>query len=75
MALRRRTVAALVVGAVAAEAVALRHRSGRLGGKVPVKCADGHIFTTIWIPGASVKSLRFLWWRYQWCPVGSTCRW
>jgi hypothetical protein len=29
------------------------------------------LFTTIWIPGASVKSLRLGWWRFQHCPVGS----
>jgi hypothetical protein len=28
------------------------------------------MFTTVWIPGASVKSLRLGFWRVQWCPVG-----
>ncbi len=28
------------------------------------------MFTTIWLPGASLKSLRLGWWRYQRCPVG-----
>jgi hypothetical protein len=35
-----------------------------------VRCRQGHLFTTIWIPGVSVKSLRIGWWRYQYCPVG-----
>ena len=52
------------------EAVALRIRSGRLGGNVVVRCSRGHLFTTIWIPGGSLKSLRFGWWRFQRCPVG-----
>ena len=52
------------------EAAALRIRSGRLGGNVVVRCSRGHLFTTIWIPGGSLKSLRFGWWRYQRCPVG-----
>jgi hypothetical protein len=41
-----------------------------LGGKVVVRCREGHLFTTIWIPGASVKALRFGFWRFQRCPVG-----
>ncbi len=24
-----------------------------------------------WVPGASLKSLRFGWWRFQHCPVGN----
>lgn len=45
-------------------------RSGRIGGRVVVRCRHGHLFTTIWIPGASIKSLRLGWWRIQHCPVG-----
>lgn len=56
--------------AVAVEAVALKRRSGRIAGNVVVRCQEGHLFTTIWIPGASVKSLRFAAWRFQRCPVG-----
>jgi hypothetical protein len=35
-----------------------------------VRCRKDHLFTTIWIPAASVKSLRLGWWRVQRCPVG-----
>jgi hypothetical protein len=35
-----------------------------------VRCRDGHLFTTLWIPGASLKSLKLGWWRFQYCPVG-----
>jgi hypothetical protein len=45
-------------------------RAGRLGGNVVLRCRSGHVYTTIWIPGASVKSLRLGWWRLQRCPVG-----
>jgi hypothetical protein len=45
-------------------------RSRRLGGNLIVRCRQGHLFTTLWIPAASVKSLRFGWWRFQYCPVG-----
>ena len=59
-----------IVVAVVLETVALWVRSHRLGGNVVVRCRDGHLFTTIWIPAVSVKSLRLGWWRMQYCPVG-----
>jgi hypothetical protein len=37
----------------------------------PVRCSAGHLFTTIWIPLASLKSVRLGNRRYQRCPVGS----
>jgi len=33
-------------------------------------CQDGHLFTTVWTPGVSFKSVRFGRKRYQHCPVG-----
>jgi hypothetical protein len=36
----------------------------------PVRCAAGHVFTTIWIPFGSLKALRLGGERYQHCPVG-----
>lgn len=36
----------------------------------PVRCRDGHVFTTIWIPLASFKAVRLGLRRYQRCPVG-----
>lgn len=47
-----------------------RRRGYPLGGNVVVRCRRGHLFTTLWIPGVSIKSLRLGWWRAQWCPVG-----
>lgn len=52
------------------EATALKLRAGRFAGNVVVRCRQGHLFTTIWIPGASLKSARLGWWRFQRCPVG-----
>jgi hypothetical protein len=69
----RKTRRALAVGVVAAEAagaIAARARGYRLGRNAIVRCRQGHLFTTIWIPGASIKSLRLGWWRFQRCPVG-----
>jgi hypothetical protein len=36
----------------------------------PVRCRDGHLFTTIWIPLASLKAIRLGRRRLQRCPVG-----
>jgi hypothetical protein len=63
---RRRTLLVLL-----AEPVALWSRGYPLGGRVVVRCRQGHLFTTLWIPGVSVKAIRLLWWRVQRCPVGS----
>ncbi len=66
--LRRR----LIIGSafVLVEMVGLRLRTGRVAGKVVVRCRQGHLFTTIWIPGASFKAVRLGMWRFQRCPVG-----
>jgi hypothetical protein len=52
------------------ELLTLRQRSGKIGGNVVVRCREGHLFTTIWIPGMSLKAARLGWWRFQRCPVG-----
>jgi hypothetical protein len=68
---RRRRRRLLIFGAaVLLEPVAMKLRGYRIGGNLVVRCREGHLFTTIWIPGASLKSLRFGWWRFQRCPVG-----
>lgn len=36
----------------------------------PVCCRHGHLFTTIWIPLASLKAIRLGGRRFQHCPVG-----
>ena len=69
---RRRRGRAFAIGAafLVVEAAGLRRRTGRMAGTVVVRCRAGHLFTTIWIPGASLKSVRLGWWRFQRCPVG-----
>jgi hypothetical protein len=59
-----------VAVAALAETAGLWLQSRRIAGNVIVRCSRGHLFTTLWIPGASVKSLRLVWWRFQRCPVG-----
>ena len=67
--IRRKVLAAVVVLNVVGTIVA-RVLGYRVGGKTVVRCRRGHLFTTIWIPGASIKSIRLGWWRIQRCPVG-----
>ncbi len=68
---RKRLPAIMMVGAaVAAETAAVRRRGYGFGGRVVVRCRDGHLFTTLWLPGVSVKALRLGPWRFQRCPVG-----
>jgi hypothetical protein len=71
MSSRNRRLLLLVVAAYGLATALLRRRGYRLGGNVVVRCRQGHLFTTIWIPGGSLKALRFGWWRFQRCPVGS----
>jgi len=67
---KRRRVGAIAAVAILVEAAGLWLRTRRIGGNLIVRCRAGHLFTTIWIPAASVKSLRLVWWRVQRCPVG-----
>jgi hypothetical protein len=72
---RRRRIAKptalLAAGAVIGEALATWARAHKVGGNLVVRCQEGHLFTTIWVPGASLKSVRLGWWRLQRCPVGN----
>lgn len=66
----RRRAARIAAVALLVETAGVWLRTRRLGGKLIVRCRAGHLFTTIWIPAASVKSLRLGLWRVQRCPVG-----
>jgi len=65
-----RRLRTLGIAAIVAEPLAMKLRGYPIGGKLIVRCRQGHLFTTFWLPGVSFTSLRFLWWRYQRCPVG-----
>ena len=67
---RRRIALLLAVVGTAHEALALRRRGYPLAGEVVVRCREGHLFSTLWIPGVSFTSLRLGIWRVQRCPVG-----
>lgn len=60
----------IVAAIIVVEIVTMRLRGYRVGVNVIVRCQEGHLFTTIWLPGGSLKSIRLGWWRFQRCPVG-----
>jgi hypothetical protein len=66
----RRVGRVILVLSLAAEVLVLGTRGYGWGGHVVVRCRRGHLFTTIWIPGGSLKALRLGWARFQRCPVG-----
>src|SRR3954454_22648521 len=67
----RRTLLWASVAVTAAEVAVLSRRRGRLfAAETVVRCRQGHLFTTLWIPGVSLKAVRLGWWRVQRCPVG-----
>jgi hypothetical protein len=68
--MRRKRIAVALGVAYGIGTLVARRRGYAMGGRVIVRCRDGHLFRTVWVPGASVKSLRLGWWRYQRCPVG-----
>lgn len=67
-----KAIAPLVVIVVLVVGVTLvaRGLGYKLGGNVVVRCRKGHLFTTIWVPGGSLKAVRLGWARLQHCPVG-----
>ena len=67
---RKRRLALLVTILYVLATIAARRRGYKVGGNTIVRCRRGHLFTTIWIPGVSLKSIRLGWWRIQRCPVG-----
>ncbi len=50
--------------------VAARRGGAQPMGDVIVRCQAGHLFTTTWIPFASLKAVRLGPVRFQYCPIG-----
>jgi hypothetical protein len=67
---RRIAIAACVAAGYTVGAVVATRQGYSFGLNVVARCRQGHLFTTVWIPGASVKAVRLGLWRVQWCPVG-----
>lgn len=60
----------LLVVLVGGGTAVARRQGYSLGGATVVRCRAGHLFTTVWIPFASLKAIRLGWVRLQRCPVG-----
>jgi hypothetical protein len=65
--LRPLVVAALVL---ALGTVVARRLGYKVGGNTVVRCRQGHLFTTLWIPGVKLKAIDLGIARIQHCPVG-----
>jgi hypothetical protein len=61
---------AIVVATLAGTTAYAYRRGSGGGGRTVVRCRDGHLYTTIWIPGVSFKSVRLGRYRWQYCPIG-----
>jgi hypothetical protein len=72
---RRRFALTVAAAGVLVEAIAIRRLGYPFAGNVVVRCRRGHVFTTIWVPGASIKALRLGPWRVQRCPSAGIGRW
>ena len=69
--LRKPLRSLLFVSALIAGSMIIAQRLGyKLGVNTVVRCRQGHLFTTIWIPGVKLKGLDLGVARFQWCPVG-----
>ncbi|MBV9089122.1 MAG: hypothetical protein JO044_04330 [Mycobacteriaceae bacterium] len=58
--------AAVIVGAT----LIARRLGYKVGGDTVVRCRQGHLFTTLWIPGVKFKAIDLGIARLQRCPVG-----
>ena len=59
-----------VVGMLITGTLVARRLGYKVGGHVVVRCRQGHLFTTLWIPGVKLKSIDLGVARLQRCPVG-----
>jgi hypothetical protein len=64
------TPVVVAVGVIAGGTVLAQLLGYKLGVNVVVRCRQGHMFATIWIPGVKLKGLDLVVARIQYCPVG-----
>jgi hypothetical protein len=65
-----RPVVVVVTMLVLATLIA-RRLGYKVGGNTVVRCRQGHLFTTLWIPGVKLKAIDLGIARFQHCPVGN----
>jgi hypothetical protein len=68
---RRQLRRVLITGGVIVGGMVVARMLGyKLGRDTVVRCRQGHLFTTIWIPGVKLKAIDLGVARVQRCPVG-----
>ena len=60
----------VAVGLIVGGTIVGRLLGYNMGGNVVVRCRQGHLFTTLWIPGVKLKAVDLGVARIQYCPVG-----
>ena len=60
----------IIVGVIAGATLIGRRLGYNFGPNTIVRCRQGHLFTTVWIPGVKLKELDLIVARVQRCPVG-----
>ncbi len=59
-----------MAGVITGGTLIARRLGYNLGVNTVVRCRQGHLFSTIWIPGVKLKELDLVVARVQRCPVG-----
>ena len=54
-------IAAALIAVLVVQTVVMRRRGYSVGGRTVVRCRRGHLFSTLWVPGASLKAVRLGW--------------
>jgi len=70
MSRRAVTTVLIAAGAITGGTLVARRLGYNIGTNTIVRCRQGHVFTTIWIPGVKVKEIDLVVARIQRCPVG-----
>jgi hypothetical protein len=60
----------IAVGVAVGGTLIARRLGYNLGVNTIVRCRQGHLFTTVWIPGIKLRELDLVVARVQRCPVG-----
>jgi hypothetical protein len=69
--MKKRLRPVVVVASVLSIGTVIARRLGyKVGGNTVVRCRQGHLFTTLWIPGVKLKAIDLGVARFQHCPVG-----
>ena len=61
----------VVTTGIVAYTLIARRLGYKLGGNVIVRCLQGHLFTSLLIPGVNLKAIDLVVARVQHCPVGN----